>query len=416
MTKPLTAKGIEKLKKPGRYHDGHGLYLTITPRWVNEAGRTNGGVRSWIFRYEHCGKAREMGLGPLHTVTLKKARELARAARLQLLDGIDPIDARKKIKTAAALAAAKAITFQEAANTYYRQHAPKWSAKHAAQFIGSLRNDAFPKIGRLSVADIDTGQVLRVLEPIWHEKTETASRVRNRIEKVLGWAKVRGYRSGDNPAQWRDHLAEALPSRQELQETKHHPALPYVELPGFMVDLAKREGIPARALEFTILTAARTGEVRGATWDEIDLATKVWTVPAARMKAGREHRVPLSEPALKLLAALPREEDNSYLFIGQRKGRSISDMAMHELLKRMRSEVTVHGFRSTFMDWAHDRTAYPKTVFDMALAHAVGDKVEAAYRRGDLFDKRRKLMTEWARYCSMPVTVKGTVTPIRKGA
>lgn len=398
----LTVKRIARLSQPGRYGDGHGLYLQVV-------SRKN---MSWLLRYERGGRERWMGLGPLHTINLYEAREKARTARQQLLSGIDPLEARAAERNAAALAAARALTFEAAAQAYFDAHERGWNnAKHRAQFLSSLKAYAYPKIGKLSVAAIDTGLVLKCLEPIWNAKTETANRVRNRIESVLDWATVRGYRTGDNPARWRGHLAEALPAREKIQKTVHHAALPFGELPGFMASLSGRTGTAARALEFTILTAARTGEVIGTKWTEFDLKTGVWTVPANRIKGGKEHRVPLSNRVLDILRALPVEKNNPYVFIGLRSG-GLSNMAMVALLKRMGRTETVHGFRSTFRDWAAERTNYHNHIVEMALAHAVGNKVEAAYRRGDLFDKRRRLMADWTAYCTSPAP-EGAVVPLR---
>jgi integrase len=358
-----------------------------------------------------------MGLGSLADFSLKEARDRAKAKRQLLADGIDPLDQRKSDAAAQALAAAKAITFSEAAKTYFDQHERKWrNAKHRAAFLSTLTEYAFPKIGKLAVADVDTGQVLKVIEPIWQVKTETANRVRGRIEQVLDWATVRGYRAaGDNPARWRGHLSNVLPARGEIQKVEHHPALPYTEIGEFIAGLHDRQGTAAAALEFLILTAARTGEVIGARWDEIDLTGKVWTVPAGRIKGGKQHRVPLTDRALEILKALPREHGNSFVFIGPRSGGGLSHMAMALVLTRMkRDDITVHGFRSTFRDWAAETTGYPNHVVEMALAHAIGNAVEASYRRGDLFDKRRKLMAEWARYCSSPPLKKSAkVVPLR---
>ena len=356
-----------------------------------------------------------MGLGPLHTINLPEARERARRARQQLLDGIDPLEARAAAKNTAALAAARSLTFEAATNAYFEAHEKSWTnAKHRAQVLSSLSTYAFPKIGKLPVAAIDTTLVMKCIEPIWQDKTETASRVRGRIEAVLGWATVRGYRTGDNPARWKGHIAELLPSRDRIQKTVHHAALPFAALPGFMAALTVRAGPGAKALEFTILTAARTGEVIGARWSEIDLNEKVWTVPAGRIKGGREHRVPLSDRALTLLRALPTEKNNPFVFLGPRKGGGLSAMAMAQVLKRMgHGDVTIHGFRSTFRDWAAERTNYPNHVVEMALAHVVGSKVEAAYRRGDLLDKRRALMAAWAAFASRPSpTVAGEVVAL----
>jgi integrase len=389
----LTSKRIGKLSKPGRYRDPdtRGLYLQV--------GRT--GTKSWLLRYELNGRERFHGLGSLDDFSLKEARERARAARQKIADGIDPIDARQAERAEKALAAAKALTFEEAARKYFDQHERKWrNDKHRAQFLSTLTTYVFPTIGKLPVSGIETGHVLRVLEPIWHEKTETANRVRGRIESILDWATVREYRTGANPARWRGHLGEVLPARSLIAKSAHHPALPYAEMPEFMAALMKREGVAARALEFTILTAARTGEVIGAQWSEIDFNTNTWTVPAGRMKSSKEHRVPLSERTVEILKALPFEKDNPFVFIGPRT-RGLSNMAMASVLKRMdRHDITVHGFRSSFRDWAAERTNYPNHVVEQALAHVIGNKVEAAYRRGDLFDRRQRLMEDWSRYCT----------------
>lgn len=415
----LTVKRVARAKKPGRYGDGNGLYLQVTGT----------GVKSWLLRYERDGRERFMGLGPLHTISLDAARKKAKQAREQLHDGIDPIEARKAERTKRRMADAKMLTFFEAAQAYFDQHGAEWrNAKHTAQFLSTLKQYVFPHLGNLPVGEIDTGLVLKVLEQkvaeergypagrFWDARRETASRVRQRIERVLDWATVRGYRKGDNPARWEGHLKEALPNRA-VAKVEHHPALPYRDLPAFMAELHQREGVAAQALEFTVLTAARTGEVIGAHWDEIDLDAGVWTIPATRMKAKAEHRVPLSPRAIELLNGLYRERGNEFLFIGTQSGAGLSNMAMSAVLHRMgRDDITVHGFRSTFRDWAAETTAFPNHVVEMALAHKIGDKVEAAYRRGDLFDKRRKLMVTWATYCnSPPIKQKqnGDVVPLR---
>jgi integrase len=393
---PLTVKQIAKLTEPGRYRDERGLYLQVM-------SPTN---RSWLLRFERDGRERWMGLGSAKTFTLEEARERARDARKLLADGIDPLEAKRASRAARALASAKVLTFKQAAERYFEDHSRKWSnPKHRAQFTSTLESYVYPHIGDLPVATLDTALMLKVLEAknggserFWTAVPETASRVRRRIEWVLDWAAVRGYRTGDNPARWKGHLDQVLPATTELRETKHHPSLPYTDTPLFMAELANREGIGARALEFAILTAARTGEVIGATWGEIDLTTNTWVVPKDRMKARREHRVPLSPAASALLEKLPREGD--FVFPGGRKGTPISNMAMTTVLRRMeRAGITVHGFRSTFRDWAAETTGYPNHVVEMALAHVIANKVEAAYRRGDLFEKRRRLMADWARYC-----------------
>jgi integrase len=403
----LTAKKIERERRPGRYADGHGLYLIVQ-------NRNN---RSFVFRYERGGRERWMGLGPVHTVTLKEAREKAREARLLLLDGVDPLDRRAAQRAALKAAKAKAITFAEAAVAYHAQHEAKWrNRKHAAQFLSSLKTYAFPALGGLPVGGIGTPEVLRTLEPHWLDKTETMQRTRGRIERVLDWATVRQYRSGDNPARWRGHLSEALPKRSEVAKVEHHPALPYRELPAFMAALRQREGTASRALEFLILESARTGEVLGAKSDEFDLAERMWTVPAGRMKGGREHRVALSRRAVELLRALPSEEGNGFVFIGQRPGSGLSEAALAQVLRRMgRTDVSVHGFRSTFRDWCAEQTNFPREVAELALAHRVGDKTERAYLRADMFAKRLALAEAWAKHASAPpAPATGAVVPLRR--
>ena len=404
----LSAKAVTHARTPGYYADGGGLYLQVSPS----------GTKSWVFRYALAGRAREMGLGPLHTVMLADARRRAAACRLLLVDGIDPIEARNAKRAGDALDAARSITFTECAEAYIKTHRASWkNAKHADQWTNTLETYCGPVIGSLPVQAVDTGLVLKVLEPIWTAKPETATRLRARIERVLDWATVRTYRTGDNPARWRGHLDKLLPALKKSKRVKHHPALPFDRMAEFMEALRTQEGIAARALELLILTAARTNEVIGATWEEIDLNAALWTIPASRMKAHREHRVPLSPRAVKLLQGLEAKRQGDYVFPGQREGAPLSNMAMLALLKRMdRTNLTVHGFRSTFRDWTSERTSYPREVCEMALAHAVGDKVEAAYRRGDLFEKRRRLMADWAKFCSTPKEA-GKVLPLRrKGA
>jgi integrase len=419
--KGLTTKRVAALTEPGRHIDNAknpGLYLQIT----------DAGVKSFLFRYQRGPRERWMGLGPLHTVSLAEARIRARAARLKLLDGIDPLDHKRRTAEASAVEAAKHKTFEEVARAYLKAHDEDWkNAKHARQWEASLFKDC-KAIANLPVAAIDTSHVMEVLQPIWRKKPETASRTRARIERVLAFAVAAQYRKREdgNPARWDGHLQELLGKKSAAARAKrqrsgkdnggHHVALPYAELPAFMVELRKRNGIGARALEFTILTAARTGETVGARWDEIELKEKLWIVPANRIKMGKEHRVPLSDRALELLRALPREDGNPYLFVGARKGTPLSLTALLPVVKDMRPGLTVHGFRSTFKDWVSDRTHYPREVSEMALAHAIPDKVEAAYRRGELLDKRRKLMEAWAEYTmTKPVAATGeTVVPMRK--
>jgi integrase len=402
----LTALKVGRPLKPGMYADGAGLYLQVT----------GAGAKSWVFRFSLHGKAREMGLGSLSAVSLADARTKAAECRRLRQDGLDPIEARKTQRQQAALDAAKTLTFKEASASYIASHKAGWrNEKHASQWENTLAAYAEPVIGRLSILAIDTGLVLKVLEPIWKTKPETASRVRGRIEAILDWAKVRGLRQGENPARWRGHLDHLLPAKAKVRRVKHHAALPYAELPDFIAKLRDQEGVAARALEFTILTAARTGDTIGAVWDEVNTFEKVWIVPAGRMKAGKEHRVPLSSRSLAILRDEHDVRTSDHVFPGGKAGKPLSNMAMTEVLRRMgRGDITVHGFRSTFRDWAAERTNFPSEVVEMALAHAVGDKVEAAYRRGDLFEKRRRLMADWATYCNTPAAGgRDKVIPMR---
>jgi integrase len=392
----LTAVEVKGIDQKGMYHDGGGLYLQVSAA----------GTKSWIYRFTLDGRAREMGLGPLNAISLAEARKRAAECRRMRHDGIDPIDARGAQRDEKRLEGARSMTFDVCAEAYIEAHNASWkNGKHAEQWRGSLRNYASPVFGSSPVQAVDLALVMKALEPIWQTKSETASRLRGRIESVLDWATVRGFRKGENPARWRGHLDKLLPSRAKIQKVEHHPALPYSEIADFMVPLRSQEGIAARALEFLILTAARTGEIIGARWDEFDLKDQIWVVPGVRMKAGREHRVPLSGPALAILKKMNEIRESDFVFPGGRKGRPLSNMAMLALLKRIgRDDLTTHGFRSTFRDWAAERTTFPREVVEMALAHTIENKVEAAYRRGDLFQKRRQLMEAWARFCE----IKGT--------
>ena len=422
----LTIKKVAKLLRqgePGRHSDKGGLEGVKGLRLV-VAGRN---AAHWELRYQLRGRTRWMGLGSARTFSLEEARQRAKEARQKLTDKVDPLEARRAERAEQDLAAARELTFAEAAQQYFDQHETKWrNARHRAQFISSLRQYAFPLISNLSVRAIDTGLVLKVLEQkvaaarghpagtFWASRTTTAGRVRNRIEGVLDWATVRGYRSGDNPARWSGHLENVLPKRNRIARIEHHPALRYDHLPGFLAELRLREGSAARALEFAILTAARTGEVIGATWNEIDLQQAVWTVPANRIKGGIEHRVPLSEAALDLLRALPIEEGNPHLFVGPRSG-GLSNAALNSVLQRMeRSDITVHGFRSTFRDWAAEQTNYPREVAERALAHKLRDRTEAAYERTDHFNKRRRLMAEWAKFCTTAGSARAEVIALQE--
>lgn len=392
--------------KPGMYADGGGLWLQVT------AGSHDKLNRSWIFRFatdeiviSRSGKRRlrerQMGLGSFDTVSLLQARWKAAACRNFRHQGIDPITQQRAERAARRVAAARSMTFKEAARVYVAGQEAGWkNEKHRTQWANTLETYAYPILGSLPVAEIDQAIILNVLRPIWEEKTETAKRLRGRIEAVLDWAKANGYRrDGENPARWRGHLEFSLAAPSKIAPVDHHAALPYAELPAFLVKLREQEGVAARALEFTILTAARTSETIGAKLSEIDAKNKLWTVPPGRMKAGKEHRVPLSGAALAIL----RDTASSapvFIFGGRKPGTPLSNMAMLMLLGRMgHSDLTVHGFRSTFRDWASECTNFPNHVADMALAHTVGDKVEAAYRRGELLEKRRQLMTAWAKYC-----------------
>jgi integrase len=404
MIERLTAlKVTQVVTRPGLYADGGGLYLQVTT-----------GGASWLYRYMLNGRAREMGLGPLAVYGLQDARTKVRDARRLRHEGIDPIEARRSARAQAQLEAAKAISFKQCAEVYIKAHRPSWrSAKHAAQWEATLTTYVEPILGALPVQVIDTTLVMKILEQevsspdektsaaLWIAKPETASRVRGRIEAILDWAKARGYRDGDNPARWRGHLAKLLPSRAKVKKVQHHAALPYDNISEFMTALRAEEGTAARALEFTILTAARTGETIRAKWNEINTRDKVWIIPAEKMKAGKEHRVPLSNEALLILEQLKTNDvADDFIFVGGRRGKPLSNMAMTMTLRRMkRGHLTVHGFRSSFRDWAAERMNFPAEVVEMALAHTIGNKVEAAYRRGDLFERRRRIMSDWAKFC-----------------
>lgn len=377
----LTAIQAAKLNKPGRHSDGGGLYLSI-----DESGR-----RRWVFMYTRTGKRVELGLGGRRDLSLADARAEAATLRAMLAAGADPKVERARDD--------KVQTFGACADAYVEAMLPSWrNAKHAAQWKMTLTKYAAP-IRERPVNDITTQDVLDVLQPLWTRTPETAERLRGRIENVLDAAKAKGLRAGENPARWRGHLNQLLPKRQRLRRG-HHAALPYDLMPEFIADLRTRSAVAARALEFLILTGARSGEVLGATWDEIDLQKEVWTVPADRMKAGREHRVPLSGRAMKIIAERLEAGSVGHVFPGATSASALSSMAMAMLLRRMKSDITVHGFRSTFRDWASETTGFSHEVCEMALAHTIANKAEAAYRRGDLFDKRRKLMETWAGYCS----------------
>lgn len=410
----LSAVEVRQISKPGLHPVGGvaGLLLQVSGT----------GAKSWILRVStgeqrisQSGKPftarRDIGLGGFPTVTLSGAREAARKLREQLAQGVDPVADKRAAKDALRAARVKRITFAEAA---HRCHATKVfsNAKYRLNWIASLENHAFPIIGTVPVADIGLPEVLTVLEPIWRDRTETASRTRQRIESVLTWATVSKYRTGENPAKWKDNLAELLPPPRKLKQVKHHAALPWQSVPTFMAALRQRSGIATRALEFAILTASRSGEVRGARWDEIDLDAGIWAVPAKRMKARKLHRVPLSGAALELLKNLPRMAGSDLVFTAPRGG-VLSDMSLLEVLRRMEADAVPHGFRSTFKDWCRSSTAYADEVSELALAHINSDATRAAYARDELLPKRARLMEDWAQYLAKPAT-DATVTAIRE--
>lgn len=417
----LSALEVGRIKREGVYFVGGvpGLLLQVTgPE-----------AKSWILRTMVGGKRRDIGLGGYPAVSLADAREAARTARERIREGVDPVEERIAARSALTAARAASMTFREAARKYIEANEPGWkNAKHAAQWTSTLETYAYPVVGNLRVSDVTTAHVVSILEPVWTNKTETASRLRGRIESVLDWATAREFRKGENPARWKGHLDNILPAPGKVQRVAHHSALDYREAGAFMAALRESEGMGARALEFAILTAARSGEVRGATWKEID--GNVWTIPAERMKAAREHRIPLSPDALALLNALPCIAGADLLFPNM-KGTALSDMALTALLRRMHATsiseggkgwtdstgktITVHGFRSSFRDWAGETTAFPREVIEHALAHQLADKAEAAYARGTLFDKRRRLMAAWAEFCGSKPTL-ASVTPIQSAA
>lgn len=390
IAKQLSDRAVSAIRTEGRHPVGGvpGLHMRVTET----------GARGWVLRVTAGDRRRDIGLGSYPAVGLAEARQKARELRDALRQG-ETIAAPAKAARQAVAAASK--TFEQCADAMLRAVSDQWrNPKHRQQWENTLRQYAFPHVGALPVAEIDTPHVLACLEPIWRTKTETATRVRGRIESVLDWATVRKYRHGENPARWKGHLDKLLPAPRKVARVEHHRALHINAMPGFMADLRQREGMAARALEFVILTAARSGEVRGATWGEIDLQARVWTVPAGRMKAGKEHRVPLSDAAVKLLMSLPRMEGTNHVFPGS-KGQALSDMSLTAVMRRMGTDAVPHGFRSTFRDWAGDRTSHPRDLIESALAHTLESKVEAAYRRADALEKRRALMSDWAEFCNL---------------
>jgi integrase len=444
----LVAKGIEKQKAPGYYADGGNLYFRV-------AGAD---ARGWVFRYvsptrvypatdkngqphKRAGQpqAREMGLGSFDTVTLAMARVAADECRRHLTAGIDPIDQREQQREAERVEAAKTMTFDACRKTYITAHEPSWrNAKHRQQWTNTLETYATPVFGDLPVQAVDTAMVLKVIEPIWATKPETAGRVRGRIETILDWAKAREMRTGENPARWRGHLQHILPTKSKIRKVKHHPALPYNQIGAFVADLHLREGIAAQALRFTILCAVRTGDIIGndredkppMKWPHVDFQHRVWTIPST--KNGSEHRVPLSADAVELLKEMKACDLGEIVFPGASLDAPMSNMSMASVIERMNDDrqaarlarymdpkqdgrdVTVHGFRSSFRDWAAERTSFPREIAEAALAHTINSETEAAYQRGDMLDKRRKLMDAWAAYCAQPEAAGTNVVPMTR--
>ena len=401
----LSAAKVKNLKIPGDYLDGRGLYLQVRSE----------SSKSWLLKYSMEKRAREMGLGPAADIPLATAREIRNRNRALLKQGIDPLEHKQAEKAGKALERAKAITFKDACARYIAANRSGWkNIKHAAQWEATLKAYVYPVIGALPVQAIDTALVMAVLDPIWSTKPETASRVRGRIESVIGAAKARGEFKGENPATWKGHLDKLLPKTSKVSKVKNHAALPYADLPAFMMDLCTREGIAAAAMEFLILTAARTGEVLGATWDEFDLRKSVWTIPGERMKNGKEHQVPLSPSAVVVLERMSKITNGEHVFFGQSSGRSLSNMALLVLLRRMkRTDITSHGFRSSFRDWAAER-GYQDPVAEAALAHTVPDAVVAAYRRTKFFELRKQMMDDWAAFAtSDPAKTGDNVVELR---
>jgi len=404
----LSALKVKNLIAPGLHGDGGGLTLQIT----------KAGVKSWLFRFMYEGKAHGMGLGPVHTISLVEARAKALEARKLLVEGRNPLLVKRQQKTEQKLERENSLTFDQCAKAYIDAHKASWkNAKHIDQWTNTLATYASPVFGKFPVADIDTGLVVKCLSPIWEAKTETASRLRGRIESVLGWATTSGYRRGENPARWKGHLENLLANISKTTRTKNHPSLSWKRIDAFMQALQLRDGIAALALKFVILTACRSGEVRGARWSEFDFNENIWTIPAERMKARREHQVPLSKQALavvgqvRLSLGLPEGNPVGVVFAGT-KGQELSDMSLTAAIRRMNGEgenplwiddsgatVTVHGFRSTFRMWAAEATSHPREVAEHALAHRLPDAVERAYQRGTQFEKRRLLMDDWAKQC-----------------
>lgn len=398
----LSAVEVKRLTEPGLRAVGGvaGLHLQVTKT----------GARSWVLRATVGTKRRDIGLGGYPDVSLASAREKAREMREKIQQGIDPVAERRALRSSLLAQQVRDITFEQCASEVIKKkQAESRNAKHGQQWENTLRTYAYPTLGKMAISDVGLPHILNVLKPHWETKTETMTRVRQRIEAVLAWATVHGHRSGDNPARWKGNLDAILPKPSKIAKVKHHKALPIDDMGEFMARLRRKRGVAARALEFLILTASRTSEVRGATWDEIDIDGAVWVIPASRMKAEKEHRVPLSDEAIALLKMMP--SGPGAVFITARE-RQLNENAMSNLLKRMDVDATVHGFRSTFRDWAAERTSYPHHVCEMALAHTIKNSAEAAYRRGDLMEKRARLMQDWAKFCGN-IQPKGEVVPLR---
>jgi integrase len=401
----LTDRKIQTLKVAGFYSDGGNLYLDFK----------DPPSKNWVVRYSRNGRTRDLGIGNYPAVSLAEARLKRNAALTKLRKGVDPVDERRAANLAAKIEAPKAMTFKQCAERYIAAHEHGWkNSVHIYQWRQTLETYVYSVFGDAPVAAIDTALVMQAIEPHWLTKTETMVRTRGRIERILDWARARGYRAGENAARWRGHLDSLLPKRSKVAPVQNHPALPYAELPGFFAELTTNTGIGSLALQFAILTAARTGEVIGARWDEINPVDKVWEIPAGRMKMGKAHRVPLSEPVLAILATLKRLPSSDFVFAAHAR-RPVSNMIMLMQLRRMGcADLTVHGFRSTFSDWVAEKTGFPTEVREMSLAHKISNAVEAAYRRGDLFEKRRELMRQWAAYCTGPVPA-GEVVSLADG-
>ncbi len=406
----LAAVALKSLSD-GWHADGGNLYLFV-----------RGSSRGWVFRFvAPDGKRRNMGLGSLHAVSLAEARKQAALLREQIKHPVtrtDPLAKRREERLAQKLSSRKHMTFKACAEAYIDAHRAEWkNPKHVQQWENTLATYAYPVCGDLPVASVDDALVVKVLLPIWESKTETATRLRGRIESVLDWATFNKFREGENPARWKGHLDNSLAKPNKIAKVVHHPALPYREIGTFMAELREREGLGARALEFLILTVCRSGEVRGATWDEIDVEQRLWIIPAERMKAQREHRVPMSDAALELLRNLPRLQGSNLFFPSTKPSKAMSDMTLTAVLRRMgRTDITVHGFRSSFRDWAAEATNYPPDLPEMALAHTISNKVEAAYRRGDMLEKRFRMMNDWAKYCSVASRADAKVISMRGAA